>query len=155
MAFSPPVYKRPRKKMFGFVNECIYCIVSLSKGGLLLITVLPLHTGCGKVKREEVLYRRLRLIKGSHGENREPLWEDAIENCVQLFLIINSWRESIVRFASSSKHLCDLIWLCHSQFITTSIYSFSGLTKKCRSLCMLFKRPFCVSSPQPSRGGYL
>ena len=97
-------------------------------------------------------------MKGSHGENREPLWEDAIENCVQVFLIINSRRESIVRFASSSKHLCDsdLIWLCHSQFITTSFYSFSGLTKKkYRSLRMLFKRPFCVSSPQPSRGGYL
>ena len=46
-------------------------------------------------------------MKGSHGKNREPLWEDAIENCVKLFLIINSRRESIVRFASSSKHLCD------------------------------------------------
>lgn len=46
-------------------------------------------------------------MKGSHGENREPLWGDAIENCVKLFLIINSRRESIVRFASSSKHLCD------------------------------------------------
>lgn len=93
-------------------------------------------------------------MKGSHGENREPLWEDAVENCVQLFLIINSRQESIVRFASSTKHLwdSDLIWPYHSQFITTSIYSFSGLTKK-RSLCMLFKRPFCVSSPQPLRGG--
>lgn len=162
VTFSPPVdTTRPRKEMFGFVNECIYCIVWLSKGGLLVITVLPLHTWWGKVKREEVLCRRrFRLMKGSHGENREPLWEDAVENCVQLFLIINSRRDSIVRFASSSKHLwdSDLIWLCHSQFITTSNYSFSGLTKKKkknRSFCMLFKTPFCVSSPQPSRGGCL
>ena len=81
-------------------------------------------------------------MKGSHGENREPLWEDAIENCVKLFLIINSRRESIVRFASSSKHLCDsdLIWRCHSQFITTSIYSFSGLTKKNIEACVCYSK---------------
>lgn len=120
----------------------------------LIITGLPSHTGWGK-EEGEVLYRRFRLMKGSHSENREPLYENAVENCVQLFLIINSRRESIVRFASSSKHVwdSDLIWLCQAQFITTSIYSFSGLTKMNRSLCMLFKRPFCVSSPQPSRDG--
>ena len=120
----------------------------------LIITGVPSHTGRGK-QEGEVLYRRFRLTKGSQGENRELLCEDAVENCVQLFLIINSRRESIVRFASSSKHVwdSDLIWLCQSQFITTSIYSFSGLTKRNRSLCMLFKRPFCVSSPQPSRDG--
>lgn len=81
-------------------------------------------------------------MKGSHGENREPLWEDAVENCVKLFLIINSRRESIVRFASSTKHLwdSDLIWPYHSQFITTSIYSFSGLTKKIIEACVCYSK---------------
>lgn len=72
----------------------------------LIITGLPSHTGWGK-EEGEVLYRRFRLMKGSHSENREPLYENAVENCVQLFLIINSRRESIVRFASSSKHVWD------------------------------------------------